>query len=240
MLLNKSDMTPYILFNPNGLPSPITIGMMVEIMSDKAGAVHGTFNDATPFQFDEKVRAIDLFAEQLVQAGYQHSGNDILYSGYTGEPLEVEIFTGIVHYKRLRHMVSDKLEVQTTGSVNPLFHQPIEGRKKDGSVRFGEMERDGLLPNVASFLLLDLLALASDLHVMHVCQRCFSLLSIVMTNISSNEIICMICEDFERNTLVREVSLPYSFKYFVNGFAAINIRMVGGGVREELKRIGRG
>ena len=83
-----------------------------------------------------------------------------------------------------------------------------------------------MLANGASFLLHDRLALASDLHVIHVCQSCGSLFSPVMTKTGSNEMICMVCEDVGRKSLVRKVALPYSFKYLVNEFAAMNIRTV--------------
>ena len=67
--VNGSEMTPYSLFNPNGFRSRMTIGMMVKIISGKSGALQATFNDSTPFQFDEKVRAIDFLAEELSQGG---------------------------------------------------------------------------------------------------------------------------------------------------------------------------
>lgn len=226
MPFSESGMQPDILFNPNGFPSRMTIGMMVEVMSGKSGALHGTFNDSTPFQFDEDVRAVDFFAEQLVKAGYQYSGNETLYSGYTGEPLQVEIFTGIVHYQRLRHMVSDKFQVRSTGTVHPLFRQPIKGRKRGGAIRFGEMERDGLLAHGASFLVQDRLAIASDLHVLHVCERCGSLLSPVRQKCVGVDIVCKTCEADQRKACVRRVTLPYAFKYLVNELAAMNIKTV--------------
>lgn len=224
MPFTETGMTPDILFNPNGFPSRMTIGMMVELMSGKAGALHGLFNDSTPFQFDEDVRAVDYFADMLVKAGYQYSGNETLYSGYTGETLKVEIFTGIVHYQRLRHMVSDKFQVRSTGTVHPLFRQPIKGRKRGGAIRFGEMERDGLLAHGAAFLLRDRLAVASDLHILHVCELCGSLLSAVRDK--SSNMRCVSCENEGKAGRVRKVALPYSFKYLTNELAAMNIRTV--------------
>lgn len=230
MPFSESGMTPDILFNPNGFPSRMTIGMMVELMSGKAGALHGHFNDSSPFQFDDEHRAIDFFAEQLTKAGYEYAGNETLYSGYTGEAFEVNIFTGIVHYQRLRHMVSDKFQVRTTGAINPLFRQPIKGRKKGGAIRFGEMERDGLLAHGASFLLRDRLAIASDLHVLHICKRCGSLLAPIRTKGSrgKDSVFCRACQVDGKGNQVEKVALPYSFKYLVNELAAMNIRTVFG------------
>jgi len=37
-----------------------------------------------------------------------------MYSGVDGREMEASIFFGIVHYQRLRHMVSDKWQVPLT------------------------------------------------------------------------------------------------------------------------------
>jgi DNA-directed RNA polymerase I subunit RPA2 len=39
--------------------------MLVESMAGKAGAMHGIFQDATPFQFHDENKIIDYFGEQL-------------------------------------------------------------------------------------------------------------------------------------------------------------------------------
>lgn len=228
MPFSESGMVPDIMFNPNGFPSRMTIGMMVELMSGKAGALHGHFNDSTPFRFDESHRAVDFFAEQLVNAGFDPCGSETLYSGYTGEPFKVNIFTGIVHYQRLRHMVSDKFQVRTTGAINPLFRQPIKGRKRGGAIRFGEMERDGLIAHGASFLLRDRLAMASDMHLLYVCETCGSLVAPTkITNEDSVGDTHMYCREcVGKGSQVLQVPMPYSMKYLTNELAAMNIRTV--------------
>lgn len=136
--------------------------MMIESMAGKSASLHGLCLDATPFTFSEDTPAVDYYGQLLVKAGFNYYGNECLYSGITGREFEAEIFIGPVYYQRLRHMVSDKFQVRTTGPIDVLTHQPIKGRKRAGGIRFGEMERDSLLAHGSSFLLQDRLLNCSD------------------------------------------------------------------------------
>lgn len=107
MPFSDQGMTPDVIINPHAFPSRMTIGMLVESMAGKAGALHGVFQDATPFRFNEQQRAVDHFGEQLAAAGYNYYGTETFYSGMTGEPLACDIYYGVVYYQRLRHMVSN-------------------------------------------------------------------------------------------------------------------------------------
>lgn len=119
-------MQPDIIINPHAFPSRMTIGMFVESLAGKAGALHGMAQDSTPFRFDEHHTAADYFGHQLKMAGYNYHGNEPMYSGITGEELHADIYIGLVYYQRLRHMVNDKYQVRTTGKISDLTHQPIK------------------------------------------------------------------------------------------------------------------
>lgn len=53
--------------------------------------------------------------------GYNYYGTETMYSGIDGREMEAQIFFGIVHYQRLRHMVSDKWQ------VNLILYESIAG-----------------------------------------------------------------------------------------------------------------
>ncbi|KAL0475805.1 DNA-directed RNA polymerase [Neurospora intermedia] len=177
MPFSETGIQPDVIINPHAFPSRMTIGMFVESLAGKAGALHGLAQDSTPFKFDEQNTAGDYFGHQLMKAGYNYHGNEPLYSGITGEEFQADIYIGVVYYQRLRHMVNDKYQVRTTGPVVPTTGQPIKGRKKGGGIRVGEMERDALLAHGTSFLLQDRLLNCSDYSKSWMCRQCGSFLS---------------------------------------------------------------
>ena len=135
---------------------------MYEIMAGKSAAIHGLVHDATPFRFNEEDTATSYFGKLLEYGGYDYYGTERMYSGIDGRELKADIFFGVVHYQRLRHMVSDKWQVRSTGPMDILTRQPIKGRRRGGGVRFGEMERDSILSHGCPFLLNDRLNNCSD------------------------------------------------------------------------------
>ncbi|ORY90187.1 hypothetical protein BCR35DRAFT_287430 [Leucosporidium creatinivorum] len=184
MPFTESGMQPDVIINPHAFPSRMTIGMFVESIAAKAGALHGLAQDGTPFNFSEDDTPADYFGEQLRLAGYNYHGNEPMYSGITGEEFKADIYIGVVYYQRLRHMVGDKWQVRTTGPLDQVTRQPVKGRKRGGGIRFGEMERDALLAHGTSFLLQDRLMNCSDYSTAWVCRSCGSMVSLGYDSIS--------------------------------------------------------
>ncbi|XP_048579318.1 DNA-directed RNA polymerase I subunit RPA2-like [Nematostella vectensis] len=151
-----------------------------------------------------------------------------------------DIFMGVVYYQRLRHMVADKFQVRTTGPIDALTHQPVQGRKRQGGIRFGEMERDALLAHGTSFLLQDRLFNCSNKTMGHVCTQCGSLLSPLLDKPpvelaaaaahSERRWYCKPCESSEHIELL---AFPYVFRYLVAELAAMNIK-----TSLEIKKVG--
>nr|BAK00019.1 predicted protein [Hordeum vulgare subsp. vulgare] len=239
MPFSESGMSPDVLINPHAFPSRMTIGMLIESMAGKAGAIHGMFQDATPFQFHEERKVIDYVGEQLRACGYQYYGSEPLYNGLTGKVMQADIFIGLVFYQRLRHMVSDKSQVRSTGPVTAITRQPVKGRKKHGGIRLGEMERDALLSHGVAFCLQDRLMNCSDSHVAFVCSQCGNLLSIFAQSIKNSigqstmrfentgfrTQMQQTCHECKNSEFVRPVYLPYVFRYLTNELAGMGIKL---------------
>ena len=181
MPFSESGIIPDVIINPHAFPSRMTIGMFVESLAGKAGALHGIAQESSPWQFDEEKTAGDYFGEQLRAAGYNYHGNEPMYSGITGQEFAADIYLGVVFYQRLRHMVNDKFQVRTTGPVVQMTGQPTKGRSRGGGVRIGEMERDSLLAHGCAYLLQDRLMNCSDYSRQWVCKKCGSFLGTLRT-----------------------------------------------------------
>ena len=203
--------------------------MFVESIAAKAGALHGICQDATPFQFDENDTASEYFGEQLRRAGYNYYGNEPMYSGITGVEMKADIYIGVVYYQRLRHMVSDKFQVRTTGPVHNLTQQPVKGRKRAGGIRFGEMERDSLLAHGVSFLLQDRLMNCSDYSQAYVCRRCGSIQSPIAESTMLGTVIgqspIVTCHNCERGDALDVIAVPFVFRYLAAELMAMNIEI---------------
>ena len=243
MPFTENGITPDIIINPHAFPSRMTIGMLIESLAGKGGALNGEFIDVTPFEKYEDDDVVDYYGKELAKHGYNYYGNETMYSGIQGEMMKVDIYMGLVYYQRLRHMVSDKSQARATGPYDVLTHQPVKGRKKMGGIRFGEMERDSLLAHGASFCLNDRLMKCSDYSEGYVCCKCGSILSTYLnrqilkrstaeinnqfkTGGSSGfaiteKVICRVC----KTTECRKVALPFVLRYLTNELAAMNIRL---------------
>jgi len=109
MPFNAAGISPDIIMNPHAIPSRMTIGMLVEMILGKAAASLCGYADCTPFN---KI-SYDAICEILEANGFNYTGDEILYSGLSGQQMDVKFFTGPTYYQRLKHMVLDKCHCLT-------------------------------------------------------------------------------------------------------------------------------
>lgn len=213
MPFTASGMVPDIIINPHCIPSRMTIGHLIECLLGKVAALAGTEGDATPFS-DLTVEDI---SRQLRSFGFQQRGLEVMYCGHTGRKLDAQIFIGPTYYQRLRHMVDDKIHARARGPVQIMTRQPVEGRSRDGGLRFGEMERDCMISHGAATFLKERLFEVSDAYRVHVCDLC-GLMAIA--NLKRSTLECRVCRN---KTQISQVRIPYAFKLLLQELMAMNI-----------------
>ena len=115
---------------------------------------------------------IEKLCNILKALGFNKYGNEVMYNGFTGEKIDAEIFVAPIYKQRLKHLVGEKIHARDYGPMQLLFKQPLEGRARNGGLRFGEMEHDCLVSYGASNLLLERLLKVSDPYYIYICNDC--------------------------------------------------------------------
>ena len=118
------------------------------------------------------LHSLPFGSEYLRGFGYERNGNEVLYNGHTGRKINAQVFLGPTFYQRLKHMVDDKIHSRARGPLQVLVKQPVEGRSREGGLRFGEMERDCIIAHGSAHFLKERLFDISDAYTVHVCDLC--------------------------------------------------------------------
>ena len=225
MVLHQADMpftqdgiTPDIIVNPHAIPSRMTIGQLLETLLGKLCAIDGRVGDGTPFRGS----SIEHIADELEQRGYQRHGNERLFNGMTGEFMPGLVFIGPTFYQRLKHMVIDKQHARARGPIQLLTRQPLEGRSREGGLRFGEMERDCIISHGCANVLLERLFEQSDPFQTHTCAKCGLLChsDAINMHVRGNQAWCNNCRSAEHTKLTR---MPFAFKLLMQELYAMHI-----------------
>ncbi|GAA5880832.1 hypothetical protein JCM8547_003753, partial [Rhodosporidiobolus lusitaniae] len=213
MPFSAEGTTPDLIINPHAIPSRMTIGHLVECLLSKVSTIVGQEGDATPFS-EVTVEAVSSL---LKKYGYHSRGLEVMYNGHTGRKLQAQVYLGPTYYQRLKHMVGDKIHARARGPVQILTRQPVEGRSRDGGLRFGEMERDCMLAHGVAGFLKERMFEASDGYRIHVCDIC-GLTAIA--NLKKQSFECRACRN---KTAISQVHLPYAAKLLFQELQAMNV-----------------
>ncbi|KAF7552361.1 DNA-directed RNA polymerase II subunit RPB2 [Stylonectria norvegica] len=214
MPFTSEGVTPDIIINPHAIPSRMTIAHLIECLLSKVSTLEGMEGDATPFTDV----TVDVVSNLLKVHGYQSRGFENMYNGHTGKKLRAQVFFGPTYYQRLRHMVDDKIHARARGPVQIMTRQPVEGRARDGGLRFGEMERDCMIAHGAAAFLKERLFEVSDAFRVHVCEICGLMTPIA--NLSKQSFECRPCKN---KTKIAQIHIPYAAKLLFQELQAMNI-----------------
>ena len=243
-IINEADMPytqdglkPDIIINPHAFPSRMTIGQLVEVIYGKCGLYYGAHGDCTAFL--NKGDKYAILGELLADAGYSNTGNEVMYSGETGQQLQSAIYIGPTYYMRLKHMVKDKINYRSQGPRTLLTRQTVQGRANDGGLRMGEMERDTVIAHGVSKFMQDSMLNRGDEFYMAVCNKTGT---IAIYNESRDLFLSPMCDgpikfngELEENLSIINISkhgrdfsvvkVPYTFKLLIQELATMNVQM---------------
>ncbi|SYV94912.1 DNA-directed RNA polymerase subunit beta, partial [Mycoplasma putrefaciens] len=131
------DGTPVdIMLNPQGVPSRMNIGQILEI---HLGMAAKKINQKVITPVFEGLNEKEL-DEIMAEAGMTNYGKVTLIDGKTGEAIDKPIAVGVMYMLKLSHMVDDKIHARNVGPYSLITQQPLGGKAQNGGQRFGEME----------------------------------------------------------------------------------------------------
>jgi len=170
------DGTPIdIMLNPQGVPSRMNIGQVLEIhlglAAKKLGlhVVTPVFDGLTIEDLKEIMNearesdlALDAKGSMYHRSSVDENGKMWLYDGRTGRRFDSKISVGVMYMIKLAHMVDDKLHARNIGPYTLVTQQPMGGKAQNGGQRFGEMEVWALEAYGAAHTLQEMMTIKSD------------------------------------------------------------------------------
>ncbi|MCJ8310382.1 MAG: DNA-directed RNA polymerase subunit beta, partial [Hyphomicrobiales bacterium] len=134
-------------------------GMSEEMLVEAAGNVTHGVPIATPVFDGAKEADVN---DALKRAGFDESGQSVLFDGRTGEQFSRKVTVGVKYLLKLHHLVDDKIHARSTGPYSLVTQQPLGGKAQFGGQRFGEMEVWALEAYGAAYTLQEMLTVKSD------------------------------------------------------------------------------
>ena len=134
-------------------------GMDEDTLVEAAGNVTFGVPIATPVFDGAKEADVN---DALTRAGFDTSGQSVLYDGRTGEQFARPVTVGVKYLLKLHHLVDDKIHARSTGPYSLVTQQPLGGKAQFGGQRFGEMEVWALEAYGAAYTLQEMLTVKSD------------------------------------------------------------------------------
>jgi DNA-directed RNA polymerase beta subunit len=160
---------PDIMINPHSIPSRMVIGQPIEAYLGLAAARSGAVIDGTMF------RKLNLkaFGAVVKKLGFRESGHRRMFDPHTGDPMTMAVFLGPTYQQRLQKFVDlNRYAAPVSGPTDPITGQPREGKRYQGGMRYGEMERWVLVALGLANVLNEKCRNDADGRVAYYCRGC--------------------------------------------------------------------
>lgn len=220
---NSEGIIPDLIINCHAIPSRMTIGQIIESIKSRTASIRGCFQDATPFE-DFEIDTAHLLKD-FHSSGLNRFGEETMYCGRTGLKMREKAYLGVCYYQRLKHFVNDKIHARSTGAVDFVTQQPLEGRSRKGGLRLGEMERDALIAHGVPRTLQERMVDSADCLFTYICKQCG--LFVEEPPLSGMPAFCRNCMSFKTSYRVK---VPYAYRLICQELLSIHIA-----VRHKLK-----
>lgn len=236
----QTGMVPDIHMNNHSIASRMTLGQPLEMQLGFITTLTGIRFEGTPYAFEENVKGdpdpeavYKYIANILKQHGYEENCRWVMADGTTGRRMDSKVFVGVVGAQNLKHMVDEKWNARSRGPMVPGLHQPTMGRKEEGGLKDGEMERDAKLVHGAVAFLRERLMTSSDKVQVPICVLCGNMAvgpkhdsaraaGIVRNSVYANQSFCHFCQ--LPDTVVM-VDMPCGFRTILGHQHALHVNM---------------
>lgn len=214
MPYTATGIIPDLIVNGHSIPSRMAVNQILECMLGARCVELGAIVDATPFTPVD----IDDVIKYLESRGIQYGGHHRMYNGITGDWMDCKIFIGPTTYQRLAKFVIDEYYAIERGAVQPLTHQPMDGKTHDGGLRMGEMEKDVYCAHGVGHALWEKFSKDSDGAIIYICRRCGQR---AVANIAKNIVLCKTCRE---SADICAVPCTWSASLFMNELNGMGVK----------------
>lgn len=201
----------FAVFSPFGRQVP---SFYCEGIVAKTAALYGKFQ--TDYQqFDtSRLAMLEFYGNLLVQKGFNRNGKEIFIHGKTGEEAECEVFTGEFNVIRLNHNAEEKLNIRSTGSIDPKTRQPKDGRKQGSGAKVSDMDYAAFQAHGVAHISQQRFGALSDHFCIYVCQSCSMLVDDVGVDIDFAW--CRRCASLTSTVEIEATFIMLKILYFFN------------------------
>lgn len=208
-------LRPDLIFNPIGLVSRVTIGMLIEGIESKkilrtqikGDSTIGVKRDLDEIQKTLKEKGCNPFCIELVST----SDGEIVKNPKTGKPVSCTVI--ISSYNILKHHACDKKSKVESGLKEPSTRQPIKGR---AALRIGELDGNCFNSHGAMNFMLDRYVKCSDPITALVCTNCGF-------KTSDSDVVENFCKICKKKGNLALFDTAYSFELIENVFRALGV-----------------